>query len=384
MAMKLPRDPEQAECILVTTCAFKKEEEDNSMSLIDRLSQYNARVLVYGCLPDIAPTRFKENFAFDYLSPRKINEIDNLFDNVRYKFADITDSNVINSAINHSSWPDAIEKFKKGFDVSVPFMLRSMRFVKNKVLDTNMVYYLFTSRGCLGSCSYCAVRFAVGTVKSKPIPTILEEFRRGIDSGYKNFIMLGDDVGAYGQDCNGQFPELLSALIAELEELKASSSSRNVRRGRINLHIDELNPRWILQFRRQLAGLVASRYVKSLLCPIQSGNDRILRLMNREHDIESIIDALAELCVINPKLQLNSQIIVGFPSETEEEFDDTLHQLARIKFDTVTIFPYDEKEKTKAVEIHPKITEPVIRQRVAKAHKYLRNKGIKTVLSCNE
>ncbi|HBA85000.1 MAG TPA: hypothetical protein DCZ95_12970 [Verrucomicrobia bacterium] len=374
-------EPEQADRILVTTCAFKKAEEDHSMSLIEKLNRHRGKVLVYGCLPDIAPAKYHRAFDLNYLPPRKINDIDNYFENMTYKFADIVDSNIIRDSINHLSWSAALAKLSEDFELSWPFFLRSMRYLQHKLTKNGKEYFLFTSRGCLGHCTYCAVRFAVGDIRSKPLPTVLDEFRRGIDSGHRKFTMIGDDVGAYGQDKGGSFPELLAAL---LDELKARRDRGDARAEQVQLHLDEINPRWIIQYQEELASLMDSKHIASILCPMQSGNDRILDLMQRDHDCASILKVLERFRSINPQLILSSQIIVGFPSETEDDFDDSLQKLGRFKFSSMMLFPYDEKEKTKAVGIQPKVPEAVIHQRVSKAHAYLRKQGIRTVLHCNE
>jgi len=372
------KDPALADEILITTCAFKYDEEEESMRAIENMGKYSARITIYGCLPAISPAKYSK-YNYDYITPKDINSIDDHFENITRKFSDIDDENIIDGEINYSSLPEAIEKFTSNFEMSIPFFLKSCRYVKNKYLNRDDNYYLFTSRGCLGNCSYCGVRFAVGSLVSKPLDAVAREFSKGIQSGYKTYTVIGDDVGGYGHDCGSDFCTLLSTLQHEIDKLPARPL-----RERIGLHVEEINPRWILRYGNELVNLFASTNVKSILCPIQSGSPRILGLMNRNDDMGALMTLLNALKARNISLELNTQIIVGFPTETEEEFEESLEQLAKVAFSSVTLFPYDDKENTPSYDMYPKIPEQVKQERIKKAHVFLRSKGIKSALCCNE
>ncbi|OGR24812.1 MAG: hypothetical protein A2X83_02770 [Desulfuromonadales bacterium GWD2_54_10] len=368
-------DPAKADILLITTCAFKYDEEEESIKAIDNLGRYNKKVIVYGCLPTIAPTKYNCKFDYINIAPKDINEIDKYFEGITIKFSQIDDANVIESEVNYSPLPVAIKKFTNEFELSLPFIVKSGRYVKNKFFNTQQNFHISTSRGCLGNCSYCGVRFAVGTLKSKPLATVLNEFSKGVECGYKNFSVLGDDVGGYGQDCCSNLCELISALLDEMDKKPNNN---------FNIHLEEINPRWVIQYGDELTSLLSSKNIKSILCPIQSGSNRILGLMNRNDDIDKLMVILNEIHKKNKKLELNTQIIVGFPTETEPEFEESLRQLSKVQFSSVTLFPYDDKEKTESYEIHPKVPESVKQERIKKAQIYLRQKGIKSALCCNE
>jgi tRNA A37 methylthiotransferase MiaB len=376
---EIVQNPNKADVILITTCAFKYDEEEQSMNAIEKFSKYDKRIIVYGCLPAIAPSKYNSKYNYVNISPKNINDIDKHFEGIKYKFSEIDDANLIDKKDNYSSLPTAIKKFTSDFELSVPFFTKSCRYVKNKYLTNQQMYYLFTSRGCLGNCSYCAVRFAVGPIKSKAIDIVTKEFSKGIDSGYKEFSVLGDDVGAYGQDRGSNLSELLAALQDEIGKRRATASQAEPR-----LNIEEINPRWIVKYEQGLTEQLAHKSVKSILCPLQSGNTRILGLMNRNDDIDRLLVILNEIHRRNPVIELNTQIIVGFPSETESEFEDSLTKLCKTPFNSVVLFPYDDKENTQAHEIGPKISKDIIQNRVSKAQVFLRRKGIKSALCCNE
>lgn len=375
-------NPEDADYILVTTCAFKKEEEEHSLSVVAGLKKYNAKVLVYGCLPDIAPEKYRNIADYQYLSTKNINDIDRYFPGIRHPFAEIKDAHGIPINIKHTPWTGAVVKFFKEFEISPMFLTRVATYLYNRTKNKSKGYYLSTSRGCLGSCSYCAIRYAVGTIRSKPIDTVVEEFLEGYEAGQRDFILVGDDVGAYGMDRGEHFPQLLSRLLEEAGRLEYRSPAPPRDNGRIGFHIEEIHPKWLVQYGDEFAALLSSKGIKSILCPVQSGNDRILGLMEREHDSEGARAAIAKIRAANPDVSLTTQIIAGFPTETDDEFEDTLQHLGETRFGVVIVFPYDDKENTVASGIYPKVPADVIQARVKKACCHLRKKGIRAYLSC--
>lgn len=373
------QEPSKADILLITTCAFKYDEEEESINAIDKLSVYDKKIIVYGCLPTIAPSKYSSKFSYVNIAPKDINDIDNYFEGITYKFKQIDDANVIENDVNYSPLPVAIKKFTSEFELSLPFIVKSGRYLKNKYLNKQPNFHLVTSRGCLGECSYCGVRFAVGKLQSKPLDTVLKEFFKGIECGYKNFAILGDDVGGYGQDCGSNICELISSIQGEIDKCQGTSP-----RNKLNLHLEEINPRWIIKYGNELTDLLSSNSIKSILCPIQSGSNRILEQMNRNDDIDKLMGIFNVIHKNNINLEINTQIIVGFPTETEDEFEQSLAQLSKVAFDCVTLFPYDDKENTKSYEIHPKVPESIKQARIKKAQIYLRQKGIKSALCCNE
>jgi len=378
--------PDEADHILISTCAFKKAEEDYSVSRIRTLMEYKADLLVYGCLPDIAPNKYREFSDVSHVAPKNIEEIDSHFENIDVKFSEVKDSNVISDHINYSSMPTAIKKFKNEFEFSSQFISRAMSYAEKrlrKIFSPDKKYfYLFICRGCLGNCSYCAIKRSIGTIKSKPIEKIMNEFREGVDSGYHDFIILGDDVGGYGRDTDTTVSELLSRLINEMQELSSNNGSRLKGAEDMGFHIEEIHPRWVLLQEEMFLDLIASKKIKSILCPIQSGSNRLLKSMNRYHTAEGISDFFRKARALYPDMKLSTHLLVGYPSETDEEFGKSLSFLGQVRFDDVTIFPYDEKENTQSAGVNPKVPEDVIQRRVQEAYKFLREQKIKAFLSC--
>ncbi len=377
--------PRKAKYILLATCAFKEEEENHSIARIRFYSAFDAKLLIYGCLPDIAPSKFKKYSELPSVSPRNIEKIDLFFEDISTRFCEIDDANLITYQGTIPYYQNAAKKFFRDFKFSQAFYDHIVHSVKNSVISlkkSNKPYYLFVCRGCMGKCSYCSIKFAIGAPKSKPIDTVIQELQNGIKAGYENFIILGDDVGVYGADINSSFPQLLSRLLEETHHIKKSLAPTDKSNRRPSFHIKELHPQWVIRHQRELIALMSSDYIKSILCPVESGSDRILTLMKREHTAQDIKKILLKIRASNPKIDLSTQIIVGFPSETEEEFNRTLNLVKEAKFDSVVIFPYHPKENAPATRLTGKVPDNIIEERVFKARNYFRQRKITPYFHC--
>jgi len=207
----------------------------------------------------------------------------------------------------------------------------------------------------LGNCSYCGIKNAIGTLKSKPIKECLAEFKKGLSRGYKSFILLADDLGAYGLDIGTTFPALLK------EFLKIE--------GNYKIYLFEMHPRWVIKYLDDLVFAVKTGNVDEIMCPVQSGSDKILKSMNRFHKAEEIKSALRELRKANPGLKIFTHILIGFPGETEEDFDKTIKLLKDVNFDYTSLYPYSERPNAPAISFPNKVSRQIIEKRIKKAKK---------------
>ena len=192
--------------------------------------------------------------------------------------------------------------------------------------------------GCNQFCSYCIIPYARGPVRSRRENDVVEEVRRLSQQGVKEIILTGTHLGAYGSDQGDSkaLTELMRSL-TELEELK-----------RVRLSSIEGT-----EIDREMIDLIAEEdmFCPHLHLPLQSGSDRILKAMNRPYTAAEFKETVAELRERIPDLAVTTDVIVGFPGETEATFAETMKVVEEIGFSKVHVFPYSAREGTPAAEM---------------------------------
>lgn len=328
-----------ADFIFINTCAFTRNLENISIKTIRNVQQKlnkNQKLIVFGCLPAINKREISKIYKGVTFLPTELNHIE--------KFVKS------NPSIKSSHIDDYMTNVFYRENNLKNILLRLLCLVFNDdywtSLYSNKVFYIKLSVGCLGSCSYCAEKRAKGNLESRDIKTILTEFEEGLKKGYKFFCLAADDTGCYGRDINLTFQELLKDLLLYKEDYR--------------LVIPEFNPAWLDE---PLINLFSDKRIVSLTAPIQSGSNKILKLMNRPYKIDVIIRKLIKIRKRNPNIKIGTHIIVGFPQETEKDFDETKNLLKKFAFDRIKIFKYSEREFTYSSKIRPKINQKIIDRR---------------------
>ena len=376
------RTPEESDCILFTSCAFKDDKEEYSVRRIQKLMKYGKRVIVYGCLPDIAPNRFVQFDGVSHLAPKDLNRIDTFFDHIRVPYAEVPEVHQLTRSAQDGLWAAARRKLRWSKLIDPAFYESAWLFLKKRVAfgtdNTATPYYLQICRGCRGRCAYCAIPRAIGGVVSLPVERILRELREGYEKDVREFVLLGDDPGCYGLDLGIDFPRLLQELCREAAQLRKNGETDD----RIRFNINEIHPKYLISFIDDILPGVGQGRLGKVLCPVQSASNRILERMEREHTIEAYEAALNKLRQVNSRVFLSTQIIAGFPGETEDEYQQSLDFLVRVQFDEVVIFGYDDKANTAASRMDGKIEARKIRSRVRRGLKYLRRHGVQAYRQC--
>jgi MiaB/RimO family radical SAM methylthiotransferase len=340
--LKYTQDFKDADLIIVSTCAALKSREDLSKTAITWYQEQknaDSKIVVAGCLGKINPEVKKEFEEVAFISPREIDILDEIIA-AEVRFKDIPDPNQIGS---YPLFPDKPERQAKGDRLNKRLDLA----VEKKDLFT-----LRVATGCLGNCSYCAVKFAVGELESKPIDALLNEFKSGLDQGFKHFVLIAGDVGCYGVDIGTSAIELLSELFAV--------------EGSYKIIIKEFNAQWVVKYFQDLLKIFKENHEKIdyIVVPVQSASNRMLRLMKRPYTIEDVKTYLNIIKTEVPDLQISTHIMVGFPGETEEDFKESLEFIKEYEFPFVDIYAYDDRPNTAASQMADKVPQNIISQRV--------------------
>ena len=203
--------------------------------------------------------------------------------------------------------------------------------------------------GCDAFCSYCIIPYARGPIRSKDPKTVIKEITSLVENGYKEIILTGIHTGKYGKDINYTFEQLLKDII----------KIKNLYRIRISsIEINELTD--------PILNLIKDNQViaKHLHIPLQSGSDKILKLMDRKYNLKFYKDRIEKIRKMIKDISITTDLIVGFPNENEKDMEDTLKFLKEIKFTKIHTFPYSKREGTKAASMENQIDETIKRKRV--------------------
>ncbi|NPU84023.1 MAG: tRNA (N6-isopentenyl adenosine(37)-C2)-methylthiotransferase MiaB [Syntrophaceae bacterium] len=201
-------------------------------------------------------------------------------------------------------------------------------------------------QGCDNYCAFCVVPYLRGREESRPCREILEEIRLLAGRGVREVVLLGQNVNSYGRNLaeGADFPDLLQAVsgVEGIERIRFTTS-----------HPKDLSDKLIRAF-REIGPLCGHIHL-----PVQSGSDRILARMNRGYTRDDYLGKVARLRDACPEVAISSDMIAGFPGETEEDFEDTLALMEEVRFDSLFSFKYSEREGTAALLLDGKLDERV-------------------------
>jgi len=316
-------EPAKADVIIFNTCSVRQHAEDKVWSEIGRLKGQSppgtAPLMgVIGCMAQAHKEKIFEraaNVSF-VVGPSDIAKLPGIINKLRNK------ETLGTVPMQLKIWetdgtirPDEI--YRTGF------------------YEDKSHAYVVISEGCSNFCSYCVVPYVRSALRNRKIQDILREITEAVDKGIKNITLLGQNVNAY-RDEGGDFIQLLSKVndIGGLEEFSfVTSHPKDISSGLF----------------REMADL--EKLKKHLHLPVQSGSNRILGLMNRGYTRESYLDLVDKYRKGLKKGTLSSDIIVGFPSETETDFKDTFDLVMNARFDAAYIFKYSPRPHTQAQNI---------------------------------
>lgn len=326
-------DENLADIIVFNTCAIREGAQDRAFGNIGNLKQRkkdnpNLLICVCGCM-----TQQKE-------------VEDRIFD--VFKFVDIVfgthDINRFEEFVRRKL--EQKKRIKSHIEEGEIWEDFPIKRTSGKNAWVNIMY------GCNNFCSYCIVPYVRGREQSRDKDEILNEIKLLVESKkYDTITLLGQNVNSYGNDKNDgyHFADLLLDICKIDGDFKV---------GFMTSHPKDIDQRVIDVLANE------DKMLKELHLPIQSGNDRILRLMNRRYTTEKYLGIVKCLREKIPNIRLSTDIIVGFPSETEEEFMDTCRLVEDVKFDQIFAFMYSPRPHTLAASMEEQITQEEKNRRV--------------------
>ncbi|GAQ94052.1 threonylcarbamoyladenosine tRNA methylthiotransferase MtaB [Thermodesulfovibrio aggregans] len=295
-------NPEEADFWIINTCAVTHKAEVQSRQIIEKAKKSGKKVYVTGCFVELCKPKETENLKV---------------------FLNFEKDSIINN----------FESFNKNNTLNIS---RHRAIVK--IQD-----------GCNHFCSYCIVPYLRGKPRSYKLEDIIEEINDYLSMGIKEIILSGINIGLYGIDLedNVNLNTLLKQLLKQTTGFRIRLSSIEVN------HIDE-------EF---LEIISDSRICKHLHIPLQHGSDRILNLMNRAYNSNQFLNIIEKIFKFYPDISIGTDVIVGFPSETDEDFKKTLQLIERIGFSYLHVFSFSKRPFTKASQMPEQIPENIKKDR---------------------
>ncbi|HMA64050.1 MAG: radical SAM protein [Fibrobacterota bacterium] len=369
-------DAAAADVIILETCAFVRRTEDISIDEINKIveSKYKGTLIVSGCLPGINIDRLREHFSgsvintadledFNLLFPQFKNKL-KLFDDPTELFAQKSEQSSLKTIFS------VIRYFKDNFSISPHYWYKLIRNIRN-ITYTGMgpgrskIRYLRVCWGCPEPhCTFCVEWKAVGSkVISKPFSDIEKEVRENLAEGVRHFAVIADNPATWGTDLGGNFTEMLSGILAVNPKIILSN-------------LDGFHPRWLIEHKDTFLELIKTGRIRSMMSALQSGNNRILQLMNRGYTREEFISLMSDIRKANSRFVSITQIIVGFPTETFEEFKESVETVVECGCTNVTLFPFYCNPLTPAATLGGFIGDSEKKRRIEYALKVLGKNGI--------
>ncbi len=323
VGLNITQNENYADLIVINSCVVKAPTQEKIRRRIQVLLKKHKRIILTGCMPQINKESLVNINGLYLLDTTHIKDIVNL---IQY--------------INDGSC-DSLKYLKQRNEVKSNLP----KISKEKLIGINQI-----SEGCLGECSYCIVKFAKGKLFSYPKDKIIESIKNDLQAGAKEIWITSQDNASYGNEDGEYFiPELLNEI------LKIP--------GRFKIRLGMMNPDNVLKIISELIEIYKHEKIfKFLHIPIQSGSDKILKTMKRKYTKTDILRIIKEFKKQIPKITIATDIIVGFPGETQEDWNETINVIKEIKPEILNRSNFCIREGTEAAKL-TQLNPALIRQR---------------------
>ena len=316
---------EKCDILILNTCTVTDTSDKKSLKEVRRLKRENPNAILVVCGCSVQ--------------------------NDKTKYDDLG-INILMGNINKSNIVSIIEKYlDDNTPVEYVAKTRDLPFENMEVdISDHTRAYIQIEDGCDNFCSYCIIPFVRGKKRSKDFSLVLREVQHLANNGYKEIVLTGIDTGGY--ESNGKN---LTDLIHEMSKINGIERIRQS-----SIEITQINEKFINELKNN------KKICDHIHIPLQSGSDSILKLMNRKYDLKYFFDKIDMIRSVRPDISITTDVIVGFPGETEEMFLETMETCKKINFSKIHAFPYSERKGTKASMMDGKVPESVKHERVKK------------------
>jgi tRNA-2-methylthio-N6-dimethylallyladenosine synthase len=333
-------DTEDADFVLYNTCTVRENANNRVFGRLGHVGKLKKNrpgmlVAVCGCMMQetTAVERVKKSYPF----------VDIIFGTHNiFKLAELIKTRIDNESVSDKHSDRMVIDLWKDTDMIVENLPNDRKYPFKA--GVNIIY------GCNNFCSYCIVPYVRGRERSRNPEDILEEIRALANDGVKEVMLLGQNVNSYGKNLNPQIS--FAQLLKEVEKIDKIKRIRFM-----TSHPKDLSQELI-----DVMG-ASKKICRHLHLPLQSGSTRLLKIMNRKYTKEDYLDLVDRIRKAVPDISLTTDIIVGFPGETEEDFMETIDVVKKVGFDNAFTFLYSKRAGTPAANMECQVDENVAKER---------------------
>ena len=332
MGYSLTQDLACADVIIVNTCTIRAKAEQKAFSFLGRLAPLKERnpELIIGIGGCVAQQQGKAIF-------KRMPYVDLVFGT---------------QAI--ARLPESIKRIadtrRRVLDIELDEAVKPGEFILPDYVEKDISAFVTIMRGCDNYCSYCIVPFVRGREASRPVRDIIDEIRKLVANGIREVTLLGQNVNSFG------LKEGIESFVYLLEKINDIDGLYRIRF--TTSHPKDLSDDLIDVFVR------LEKLCHHIHLPVQSGSNAVLSRMNRRYSVENYLSLVSKLRHACPDIAISSDIIVGFPGETDGEFSETLALIQQVQFDSLFAFVYSDRPHAPAVHFRNKIAEVVKKERL--------------------
>ncbi len=330
-------DAKTADVIVFYACGHLPEDEKESIGIINRLVSLRKRssvFVVWGCLPEINREAVESVYTGPFVGPENWEYFSSLLHQSKERMPNVFANRL--SIRNKLTRPH----------------LSSVGGILNLLYDafhyqSRKMWYIKIESGCKENCTYCSDHLAFKGVRSQPMDTVISQFELGLERGFKYFSLIGRDLGSYGQDLHSDLAALLNRIL------------ENHRDKNYKLFLENMSPKSLVELYPRLNGSFSSGKILKIGSHIQSGSERILKLMGRRYSIHEWLGVMEDINRKYPDIRLITSIMVGFPTETEEDLGKSIQLVDELLFDEVDLYKYEDRPNLPCLRLGGRVPEEV-------------------------